>query len=103
AQYADFAAFELKMLESESAASAIDYWRKSLEGAPPVELPGYLSSAQLRTPPGASVSTVLDETLVALLRAIADDEHVALRTVLLSAFMILLSPYSRQLARDTGV
>src|ERR1051326_6862652 len=63
APYADFAVFELKMLESESAASAIDYWRKSLEGAPPVELPGHRSSAPRRTPAGASVSTVLDETL----------------------------------------
>src|ERR1051326_5141797 len=91
------------MLESESAASAIDYWRKSLEGAPPVELPGYRSSATLRTPAGASVSTVLDETLVALLRAIADDEHVTLRSVLSSAFMILLSRYSGQRDIVVGV
>src|ERR1041385_2820508 len=103
AQYADFAAFELKMLESESAARAIDYWRKSLEGAPPVELPGYRSSATLRTPAGATVSTVLDETLVAVLRAIADDEHVTLRSVLLSAFMILLSRYSGQRDIVVGV
>src|ERR1041385_2412624 len=93
----------MEKLGNESAASAIDYWRKSLEGAPPVELPGYRSSATLRPPAGASVSTVLDETLVALLRAIADDEHVTLRSVFLSAFMILLSRYSGQRDIVVGV
>ncbi|MEN3328621.1 MAG: hypothetical protein V7638_3428, partial [Acidobacteriota bacterium] len=96
-QYVDFAARQLMALESEAAASEIEFWRKSLEQAPPVlELPTYRLSAPLRTPAGASVSTTLDQELVAQLRALADAEHVSLRTVLLSAFTILLSRYSRQ-------
>jgi amino acid adenylation domain-containing protein len=97
AQYAHFAARQLDNLGSEAAETAIDYWRQGLEGAPPaVELPGRRSSAARRTPAGATVSSVLDDRLVARLRAFARGEDVTLRTVLLSAFAILLSRYSSQ-------
>jgi amino acid adenylation domain-containing protein len=96
-QYVDFAVRQLHSLEGEAAASATTFWLEFLEGAPPaIELPGHRISTPLRTPSGATVSSVLDEKLVTDLQALADREHVTLRTVLLSAFTILLSRYSRQ-------
>src|SRR5689334_12638424 len=61
-QYGDFVDQQLRNLQSEAGARAIDYWRKSLAGAPPLlELPTDRPGSPLRTSPGASVSIDLDE------------------------------------------
>ncbi|HEX6716519.1 MAG TPA: condensation domain-containing protein, partial [Pyrinomonadaceae bacterium] len=95
-QYADFAADQLNWLQTQAAANSIDYWRRSLTGAPFVELPGDRTSSSVQTATGANISSVVDQTLTPKLRALADREEVTLRTVLLAAFTILLSRYSRQ-------
>src|SRR5690349_1192700 len=96
-QYADFAANQLHTLESEAATSSLDYWRKTLAGAPPVlELPSDRTLAPLHSTTAAKASIVLDDSLVQQLRALAERERVSLRTLLLAAYAILLSRYSNQ-------
>jgi amino acid adenylation domain-containing protein len=96
-QYRDYATRQLNILESDAALTAIEYWRESLAGAPAaIELPGYQQKTGLRTAAGATISTRLNEHLVSSLRAMSESEQVTLRTVLLSAFAVLLSRCSRQ-------
>ncbi len=95
-QYAVFAAGQLQMLQSEAATSSIDYWRQTLAGAPVIELPVERTRAPLRTTAAANTSLVVGATLVERLRALAADERVSLRTLLLAAYTILVSRYSSQ-------
>jgi hypothetical protein len=96
-QYSDYAARQLNALGSEAARAAIDYWRETLQGAPPaLELPGYHLQTGLRTSAGATVPTRLNDTLASSLRTFSENEQVPLCTTLLAAFMVLLSHYSGQ-------
>src|SRR5437868_3992647 len=96
-QYSDYAARQLRMLESEPGRAAIDYWRETLAGAPAaIELPTYRLRPGVRSSASAVVSTTLDEKLVSSLRALSDRERVPLGTTLLAAFAVLLARYSRQ-------
>ena len=103
-QYAGYAARQLNVLESEAARAAIDYWRESLQTAPPaLELPGYRLKPGLRAATPATVSTRLEGKLVSSLRALSERERVTLGTTLLAAFTVLLSRHSSQNDLIVGV
>src|ERR1051326_8498795 len=96
-QYSVFAADQLNSLQSEAAASSIDYWRRTPAGAPPVlELPAYRSATQPRGPAAANTAIVLDARLMHRLRALAGNEHVSTPTLLLAAYAVLVWRYSNQ-------
>src|SRR5690242_18963079 len=97
ASYAVFAASELQSLQSDAAATAIDYWRRTLAGAPPVvELPSDQSAVAVGATAAANTPIVFDAGLVQRLRALAEREHISARTLLLAAYAILVWRYSNQ-------
>ncbi|HAF13803.1 MAG TPA: non-ribosomal peptide synthetase [Blastocatellia bacterium] len=96
-QYADYAAWQRKLIEEESIKPALDFWRANLQGAPAViELPTDRPKPPVRTWHGQSVLVDLEKELVEQLRAIGASEDAALAMVLLAALKVVLARHSRQ-------
>jgi amino acid adenylation domain-containing protein/FkbH-like protein len=95
-QYADFAVWERKLIESNAFQGQLDYWKQRLAGVPTrIELPrDRSSSAQVCR--GAQRSAVLPTELTAALRGLAHEEGVTLFMVLLAALQTLVYRYSGQ-------
>ncbi len=94
-QYADFAAWQRKMIEGELAHSQLAYWRNRLQGSPPwLELPLDLPRPSVQTFRGATVRRQLPGSLSASLRRFAREENCTLFMVLIAAWQVLLSRVS---------
>ncbi|HEY8228433.1 MAG TPA: amino acid adenylation domain-containing protein, partial [Pyrinomonadaceae bacterium] len=96
-QYADYAAWQQKLIEEDSFTAELDFWRGNLEGAPAViELPTDWPKPAVRTWHGKSICQKLNNELLQQLRALADCEHLSLGTVLLAALKVVLGRHSGQ-------
>ena len=97
ASYADHVAREEARLAGPQAETSWEYWRARLSGdVAPLDLPADRPRLTEPTGRGAAKSIMLDRQLTERLRALAEARHVALYTVLLSAFQTLLHRYSAQ-------
>ncbi|HEY7200506.1 MAG TPA: condensation domain-containing protein, partial [Candidatus Dormibacteraeota bacterium] len=103
-QYVDFAVWQRRHLSGPLLDEQVDYWRRTLRGAPEaLKLPQDYSRPPVRDVRGGSQRAVLDAGLVAGLQEIASAEGASLFVVLLAGFAALLARYSGQTDIAVGV
>jgi amino acid adenylation domain-containing protein/non-ribosomal peptide synthase protein (TIGR01720 family) len=96
-QYTDYAVWQRRWLRGEALEEQMAYWRRRLEGAPPlVELPTDHPRPARQAFRGASLPVNIGPDLTASLRALADRDGATLFTVLVAAFGVLLHRHSGQ-------
>ena len=94
-QYADFAIWQRRWLDSEELQRQTSYWLERLAGLPPLlELPTDRPRGATMRYRGASVLRVLPPALANDLRALGREHGCTLFMVMLSAFFVLLQRYS---------
>jgi len=94
-QYADYAVWQRRWLDSEELQRQTDYWLQQLQGAPPLlELPADRPRAAAMRYRGASVLRVLPASLADELRSLGRAQGSTLFMVMLAAFFILLRRYA---------
>ena len=97
ASYADHVNNELDRLVGPQAQISWNHWRTVLSGElPSLSLPTDRPRPPVSTGQGAAQPVLLDKMLAGRLRALAEKQHVALYTVLLTAFQTLLHRYTGQ-------
>jgi amino acid adenylation domain-containing protein len=96
-QYGDYATWQQDRLKGEHLSKLLYYWQRHLEGAPPIlELPTDFPRPAVQTYEGEIESTTLGSDLVQRLESLAREEGCTLFMLLLAAYNLLLSRYSRQ-------
>jgi amino acid adenylation domain-containing protein len=96
-QYADYARWQRRWLDSEALAVLMGYWRGELGDAPPVlELPTDRPRGAIQSGRGHTLYFELPEELLAALKALGAKQGVTLFMTLLSALQVLLSRYAGQ-------
>lgn len=96
-QYADYSAWQRQYLQGEILQEQLSYWKNQLAGAPDLlELPLDKPRPAVQTFRGGARSTVLPAELGRNLKTLSRKEGVTLFMLLLGAFKVLLSRYSRQ-------
>jgi hypothetical protein len=97
-QYADYAQWQREWLSDEVLAEQLSYWKRQLEGAPPVlELPGDHPRPTVQSFTGASEAFTLSRDLSDALRQLCQSEGVTMFMLLLAGFQTLLYRYTGQL------
>jgi len=90
-QYADFASWQHRCLDSEALQNHLAYWRRQLEGCPAVlELPADHPRPARQTYRGTSETLVLPTSLLEALKTLGRRQDASLFMVLLAAFQTLL-------------
>ena len=90
-QYADYSVWQREWLQGGALEELLSYWRRQLEGAPPVlELPADRPRPQRQTFRGGTHSQTLAHALSEGLRELTRGEGATLFMTLLAAFDILL-------------
>ena len=96
-QYADFAVWQRQWLHGELRDKQIDYWRRQLEGAPPVlELPTDRPRLAVQRHRGALQTHLIPQELIEKVRTLGRAESATLFMTLLAAFQTLMARYSGQ-------
>jgi amino acid adenylation domain-containing protein len=96
-QYPDYAVWQRGVLDGETLAAQLAYWREALGGAPRLlELPTARPRPAVQGHRGASASFHLAPALSVALAALARREGVTLFITLLAAFKLLLYRHSGQ-------
>jgi len=96
-QYADYAVWEEKLLQSDFVAGQLAYWQEQLGGQlPELDLPTDYGRSPVRTFHGARLDMRLSRDLSQQLRQFCQAEGVTLFVALLAAFKLLLHRYTGQ-------
>ena len=95
-QYADFAAWQRKLLQGETLDRLRSYWIEHLDGVPPLELPTDYPRPAVRTTRGDTLPCHLSPELSAAVREFCRREGVTPFMALLAAFQVLLQRYTGQ-------
>jgi len=96
-QYADYAVWQRKQLQSANLEKQLSYWRKQLAGLPAsLDLPGDRPRPAVQTFNGAKLPVALSRDLTEKLTAFGRQNGATLFMTLLAAFQALLSRYSLQ-------
>jgi amino acid adenylation domain-containing protein/thioester reductase-like protein len=96
-QYADYAAWQRRVLSGDFLEAELGYWRQQLADYPTgLNLPTRRRAASDELYRGDTVAALLSEEQSAALRALAQREGVTLFMLLLAAFKALLTRYSGQ-------
>ncbi|SDY32320.1 amino acid adenylation domain-containing protein, partial [Myxococcus xanthus] len=95
-QYADYAAWQRRVLEGPALAPQLDWWRSRLEGAPTLELPTDHARPAVRTLRGATHAFTMPPSLVAGLERVGQEQGATLFMVLMAGWQALLARYSGQ-------
>ncbi|MCK6548044.1 amino acid adenylation domain-containing protein [Myxococcota bacterium] len=94
-QLTDFAAWQRRWMDGPEGARQLEWWRRTLEGAPPgVELWPSFPRPRHRRHRGASPRLFVPESTLASLAALAHAEGTTLFVAMLAAFEILLSRWT---------
>ncbi|WP_370640379.1 amino acid adenylation domain-containing protein, partial [Myxococcus sp. XM-1-1-1] len=101
-QYADYAAWQRRVLEGDAARTQLEGWRTHVQGTPVLELPTDHSRPAVRTSRGATRFFSLPQALVSRLEKLAQAEGSTLFMVLLAGWQTLLSRYSGQTDFSVG-
>ncbi|WP_426752689.1 amino acid adenylation domain-containing protein [Myxococcus sp. Y35] len=90
-QYADFAIWQRDHLQGEVRQKLVDYWRKKLEGAPPLlELPTEHGRPKVQTNRGGEVRFDVGASVTSALKALSHAARTTPFVGMLSAFFVLL-------------
>ncbi|MCP4663769.1 MAG: non-ribosomal peptide synthetase, partial [bacterium] len=100
-RYADFAVWQRQYLGGEVLERQLDYWRRRLAGAAPLELPADRPRPAVRSGRGKTLSFTLPGALHEDLEALSRRCGATLFMTLLAAFQALLHRYTGQ--RDVVV
>ncbi|MGA9377802.1 MAG: amino acid adenylation domain-containing protein, partial [Phormidium sp.] len=96
-QYSDYANWQRNWLQGEILETQINYWKQQLKDAPPlIELPTDYPRPALQSYQGKRYTYSLTPELSAAIKTFSQQQGVSLFMILLAAFNILLSRYSRQ-------
>jgi hypothetical protein len=96
-QYADYAVWQREWMQSAALQSQLEFWRKALEGAPPlIELPLDRPRPAQLSHRGAFVPFELDATSTAALRKLCRQAQVTAFMATAALLNVLLHRYSRQ-------
>ncbi|MEJ2140344.1 MAG: amino acid adenylation domain-containing protein, partial [Gammaproteobacteria bacterium] len=96
-QYADYAIWQRKMLDSDEFARQLQYWKGRLRNAPArTELPTDRPRPAAQTYNGSILSRTLPEQLTQKVRELAQRQSTTLFVLLETAFALLLSRYAGQ-------
>ena len=95
-QYADFARWQRQSLQGEDFQRLLDYWRRTLSGLEPLELPADRPRPAQASHRGGCHFFTLPAALTANLETLARRNGATLFMVLLAAFQALLQRHSRQ-------
>ncbi|WP_410641566.1 amino acid adenylation domain-containing protein [Amycolatopsis sp. lyj-346] len=95
-QYRDFAVTQRDRLAGPRAAGQLAYWRKTLAGLAPLDLPTDRPRGSRRATAGAAVPFAVPRLVAEGLLELARDRRVTLFMVLLAASQVLLSRYAGQ-------
>ncbi|MDT9701393.1 MupA/Atu3671 family FMN-dependent luciferase-like monooxygenase [Streptomyces sp. P17] len=96
-QYADFTLWQQSWLDGPAMERQLDYWRRSLAGAPPVlELPYDRPRAEIPTHRGEQVVFTLSPELSDGLKTMSLRQDVTVFVTLLTSFMVLLHRWSAE-------
>ncbi|MCH7324060.1 amino acid adenylation domain-containing protein, partial [Solibacillus sp. MA9] len=96
-QYKDFAEWQNKFLNSEEIKIQEEYWINIFSDEIPVlNIPTNYKRSVIKSFEGDDVGFELDERIIEQLKELTKETGTTMHMVLLSAFYILLSKYSRQ-------
>ena len=96
-QYADFALWQRRWLESGAMDEGLGYWKKQLEGIPErLELPTDRLRPAVQTFEGEVCHVALSAEQAAKLKRVSRENQATLYMTLLAAFGVLLARYSGQ-------
>jgi amino acid adenylation domain-containing protein len=96
-QYADYARWQRERLSGKALEQQLEYWRRQLEGAPPVlELPTDQPRPAMQSFRAAKVPLWLPAKLTEGLKQLSQTEGATLFMTLLAAFNVLLERYTNQ-------
>ena len=96
-QYADYAQWQRSWLTGKVFDVQLDYWKKRLEGAPPIlEVPTDRPRPSIQSFRGSLEHFTVAEDVVRGLRELCREEGATMFMVLLAAFQTLLHRYARQ-------
>ena len=96
-QYADYSAWQRQWLQGEVLQQQLSYWKRKLEGAPPVlELPTDRPRPAVQSYRGDIQLLELGRPLSVSLKQLSKQEGVTLFMLMLAAFRVLLYRYSGQ-------
>lgn len=103
-QYSDYAVWQRKWLDSEILEQQMDYWRKQLNGSPPLlNLPTDRPRSELYNREGATFRFVIPSDVSQKLYALSRKQNVTLFMLLATAFNVLLHCYTRQHDISIGI
>ena len=103
-QYADYAAWQQRVLQGESLAALLAYWKRQVAGAPlVVELPADRPRPPVQSFAGGRRYMTFDRALTERLKAVAKEQEASLYMVLLAALDVLLHRLTGQAALLVGV
>ncbi|MEH0547421.1 amino acid adenylation domain-containing protein [Streptomyces sp. B21-105] len=94
-QYADFAAWQRRMLPPAELVRRLAFWRESLAGLTPLELPLDRPRPAVASAEGGVVMWRLPADVVAAARAVGEQQGATLHMTLLAAFSIVLARHAR--------
>jgi hypothetical protein len=96
-QYANYAQWQRTWLTGEVFDVQLDYWKKQLEGAPPIlEVPTDRPRPSIQSFRGSLEHFIVAEDVVRGLRELCKQEGATMFMVLLAAFQTLLHRYAGQ-------
>ncbi len=102
-QYADFAVWQREWLQGEVLQEQLDYWKRTLNGAPPtLDLPTDRPRPTVQSSAGACYSFTITGPVVEKLRALSLSEKTTLFMTTLAAFNAILCRYSGQADISVG-
>ncbi|MDT4991565.1 MAG: hypothetical protein QOH97_1457 [Actinoplanes sp.] len=93
-QYADFVHWQRRWLDSESSRAQLAFWRRTLAGAPRLELPTDRPRGDRADARGAVHRFVVDPDVAVRLGALGRDAGATLFMVLLTGFTVALSRWA---------
>jgi len=95
-QYGDFAAWQQERLSGPLVEEQLPYWRRTLAGIEPLELPTDRPRPAIRSAAGASIDFTVPPAVAEGLRALAQERQASLFMVLLAGLQALLARYCGQ-------
>ncbi|MFF0741810.1 amino acid adenylation domain-containing protein [Streptomyces sp. NPDC004111] len=94
-QYADFAAWQRRALPPAELARRLAFWRESLRGLTPLDLPLDRPRPAVASAEGGAVMWRLPADAVAAARTVGEQQGATLHMTLLAAFTVVLARHAR--------